>query len=93
MEAYELDVLREPRLSSADRHYAGRAFDDVLDELQDEFKCVLVAGGKHCPFLSDDNSCSIYPTRPNDCVGMEKGKHGPHHQSSYLVELDGAVTR
>ena len=59
MEAYELDVLREPRLASAHRHYAGRALDDVVHELEDQFKCVLIAGGKPCPFLADDNSCSI----------------------------------
>ena len=74
VEAYELDVLREPRLiESGDRHYSGRTLEAVLEELSDEFKCILVAGGRPCVFLGSDNRCSIYPTRPNDCVAMQAG--------------------
>ena len=71
VEAYELDVLREPRLIAVDRHYAHKTVDAALEELQNEFKCVLVIG--RCPFLSTDNDCSIYPTRPNVCVGLQAG--------------------
>jgi Fe-S-cluster containining protein len=73
VEAYEIDVLREPRLISADPHYADKSLEEALSELQDEFKCVLVAGGQACMFLDRSNRCSIYRTRPNDCVAMQAG--------------------
>jgi len=73
VEAFELDVLREPRLISADPHYAGKYLEQALHELQDEFKCVVVAGGRPCMFLDNTNRCSIYPTRPNECVAMQAG--------------------
>ena len=74
VEAYEIDVLREPRLiDGGDRHYAGRTIDDVLHELSDEYKCILLAGARPCVFLCSDNRCSIYPTRPNVCVAMQAG--------------------
>lgn len=71
VEAYELDVLREPRFASADSHYAERSIEQALHELQDEFKCVIVAGRQACTFLDRTNQCSIYPTRPTDCVAMQ----------------------
>jgi len=73
VEAYEIDVLREPRLISGDPHYAGKSLEPVLLELQDEFKCVFVAGGHPCMFLDHTNRCSIYPSRPNECVAMQAG--------------------
>ena len=73
VEAYELDVLREPRFASADSHYAERSIEQALHELQDEFKCVIVAGRQACTFLDRTNQCSIYPTRPTDCVAMQAG--------------------
>ena len=73
VEAYELDVLREPRLVSADPHYAGRTVQQALEELQDEMKIVLLTGQGSCPFLTADNTCSIYLTRPNACVAMQAG--------------------
>jgi Fe-S-cluster containining protein len=73
VEAYEVDVLREPRLISADSHNAGQSLEQAMRELQDEFKCVLVAGGQACKFLDSGNRCSIYPSRPNECVAMEAG--------------------
>ena len=73
VEADELDVLREPRHIFADPHYAGQAPDEVVRRLQDEVgSCVIVACGAPCPFLAD-NRCSIYPTRPNACVGLQAG--------------------
>lgn len=70
VEAYDLDVLREPRILDVDIN--GR--QPTLDELSDEGgKCLVLAANKPCRFLEGDTSCSIYPTRPNACVGMEPG--------------------
>ena len=71
VEADELDVLREPRLASADPYYAEKSIEQALQELQDECKCVIVAGSRACTFLNGANQCSIYPTRPTDCVAMQ----------------------
>ncbi len=73
VEADELDVLREPRLAQADPRYAQLTIDETLVQLQDEFRVVLVASPiRPCVFL-DDSRCSIYPTRPNVCVGLQAG--------------------
>lgn len=69
VEAYYLDALREPRILDAD--VTGRK--PVLDDLDDECRCVLLAAGLPCWFLSFDGRCTIYPTRPNTCVGFEAG--------------------
>ena len=73
VEADEIDVLREPRIISADPHYVDKSIENVLIELQDEFKCVVVAGCQPCMFLDRSDKCSIYPTRPNDCIAMQAG--------------------
>ena len=36
-------------------------------------RVVTLACGQACPFLSEGKTCSIYPTRPNDCVAMQAG--------------------
>jgi Fe-S-cluster containining protein len=73
VEAYDVDVLREPRLVAADPGFASLSVDQALESLQDEFHCAIIAGpGRPCPFLQD-NACSIYPTRPNVCVAMQPG--------------------
>lgn len=73
VEAYEIDVLREPRLAAADPNYASLPIAEALEQLQDEFRCVLIAGpGRPCAFLVG-NRCRIYPTRPNVCVAMQAG--------------------
>jgi Fe-S-cluster containining protein len=55
VEAYELDVLREPRLVAADPDYASLSIDQALETLQDEFHCVIITGpGRSCLFLQDD---------------------------------------
>lgn len=69
VEAYYLDALREPRILDAD--VTGRK--PALDDLDDESRCVLLACGLPCRFLSADGRCTIYPTRPNTCVGFEAG--------------------
>lgn len=73
VEADDLDVLREARLVDADRYHAGAPVESVVYAIRNEFKAVIVAGPQPCPFLGDDKSCIIYPTRPNCCVGMEAG--------------------
>lgn len=67
VEAYWLDALREPRILGAD--VTGR--HAPLDDLLDETRCILLAANAPCPFLGDDRRCTIYCTRPNDCVGMQ----------------------
>lgn len=47
VEADDLDVLREPRLLDVDRHYAGISVDEVVREIRDEMKIVLLACGHH----------------------------------------------
>lgn len=69
VEAYYLDALREPRIIDAD--VTGRKV--ALDDLDDECRCVLLAAGLPCRFLDDGGRCTIYPTRPNTCVGFEAG--------------------
>ena len=73
VEADDLDVLREARLISADPHYTGQSPEEVVRHLRDDVECcVTVACGAPCPFLGG-NRCSIYPTRPNACVGLLAG--------------------
>ena len=69
VEAYYLDALRDPRILDAD--VTGRK--PTLDDLDDECPCVLLAAGLPCRFLSAEGRCTIYPTRPNTCVGFEAG--------------------
>jgi len=73
IEADDLDVLREPRLIEADPHHAGKPVQQIMHEIQTEWKAVLLACGSPCAFLGADNTCTIYPTRPNACVGMQAG--------------------
>ena len=68
-----IDVVREPRLKDADRHYQDQKLDKVLEMLEDGMRVVTLACGQACPFLSAEKTCSIYPTRPNDCVAMQAG--------------------
>jgi len=68
-----VDVVREPRLKEADRHYKDRAIAEALELLRDETRMITLACGYGCPFLAEDKSCSIYPTRPNACIEMEAG--------------------
>jgi len=77
VEVYDLDVCREPRLAAADvgRWTREMAMQAVMEELEQEGSCLIIAGGETaCPFLRDDKKCEIYPTRPNVCVGMQAGE-------------------
>ena len=69
VEAYYVDALREPRILDAD--VTGRR--QTMDDLSDDDRCIILAANAPCKFLGNDNRCTIYPTRPNVCVGMEAG--------------------
>ena len=75
VEAETIDVMREPRLVEADPHYRGKRLSVVLQLLEEERRCLVIGAGsaRSCPFLGMDNCCSIYPTRPNCCVGLQAG--------------------
>ena len=73
IEADALDVLREPRLIDVDHHHKGKTVRQMVKEIEQEWKAVILTSGGPCPFLGQDNLCQIYPTRPNDCVGMQAG--------------------
>lgn len=85
VEVEDLDVIREPRVIGADPHHAGKPVEQMVREIQEEWKGVIIAGGKPCSFLGQDNQCSIYPTRPNCCVGLQAGDE----QCQYSREADG----
>jgi Fe-S-cluster containining protein len=76
VEVYDLDVLREPHLAAADISERTRelSYDALMADLEQEGHCLVIAGGGHeCKFLRGDNTCAIYPTRPNACVAMQAG--------------------
>ena len=49
------------------------SYETLMAELEQEGRCLVIAGGKECNFLRGDNTCAIYPTRPNVCVAMQPG--------------------
>lgn len=74
VEADELDLLREPRLIEADRYYQQMTVSQVVQLFQTEVgRAIHLSCGQKCKFLAEDKKCSIYPTRPNVCVGMQAG--------------------
>jgi len=74
VDAFEIDVLREPRIVTADPYYAGGSIEEAFRILQDEYRCVLLAGGGGpSVFLDPNNTCTIYATRPSECVAMQAG--------------------
>jgi Fe-S-cluster containining protein len=74
VEADELDLLREPRLIEADRFYQQMTVPQALHLLQNDVgRAIHLSCGQQCKFLGEDKKCSIYPTRPNVCVGMQAG--------------------
>jgi Fe-S-cluster containining protein len=68
VEAGAVDVLREPRIDR-ERPLGKRAKSlSLLDA------CWILAGpGMPCPFLTSENRCGIYATRPNTCVAFIAG--------------------
>jgi len=75
VEAYDLDVLREPHLAAADigERTRGMTYETLMADLQQDGRCLIIAGGDECKFLRGDNTCAIYPTRPNVCVALDPG--------------------
>jgi len=74
VDAFEIDVLREPRIVTADPYYAGGSIEEAFRILQDEYRCVLLAGGGGpSVFLDPNNTCTIYAIRPSECVAMQAG--------------------
>ena len=70
VEAYIRDLRREPRLQekSIDGYRPDPNDKDWLNGL----KCLLLAlPGVRCGFLTPDNLCSIYATRPDACRAFE----------------------
>jgi Fe-S-cluster containining protein len=81
VEADWLDCVREPRILAISTLR--------LDDLRDESRCVLLwdRQQQRCPFIEfsaeQKSACTIYPTRPNDCVACEPG--GPKCQQARLL--------
>jgi len=75
VEAYDLDVLREPHLAAADIGDWTRemSYQTLMAELEQHGKCLVIAAGQECKFLRGNNTCAVYPTRPNVCVAMKPG--------------------
>lgn len=70
------DIVREPRLAAVARPFRDTGgpcgFDDDGEALHDDLCHSLTRVGG-CPMLGADNRCTIYPTRPNVCVGFQAG--------------------
>lgn len=83
IEIDELDLLREPKLigrAEAFRLPLDMCLVDDEGEERDELVpgygagAMLACGASRpCPMLGADNRCTIYPSRPNVCVGMQAG--------------------
>ncbi len=87
VEAYDLDVLREPHLAAADIGEWTREMvhQELMAELEQEGKCLVIAGGEECKFLRGNSMCAIYQTRPNVCVALPPGSD----QCNQAREADG----
>lgn len=72
VEADHTDVVREPRLLAYDQRNKARGRQLTMAELATGDRCVLLACVKPCGLL-EDNLCSVYPTRPHECVAFEAG--------------------
>ena len=68
---YDIDLAGEPKLAAADSYRGEMEFQEL--DLEQEGRCIVIAGGSPCPFHDEELQCSIYPTRPNVCVAMEAG--------------------
>lgn len=70
IEIQHLDVVREPKLLAHAELMDGRGRIQFESDWQKEY---MLACSKPCGLLDAENGCSIYPTRPNTCVGFEAG--------------------
>ena len=70
VEAYAIDVVREPRIEMECPLPRRNVHLPVLEA------CWILTGpGGACPFLTKEQRCGIYPTRPNSCVSFMVGGH------------------
>lgn len=65
VDVYEVDLLREPRL--------GRHMLPVRDGLDGEIGYLNCLAEQRCPFLDNENRCSVYLQRPTVCVLFPAG--------------------
>ena len=49
------------------------SYQTLMAELEQHGKCLVIAAAQDCKFLRGNNTCAIYPTRPNVCVALEPG--------------------
>lgn len=66
LEIGEYDVLREAKVKSTAQLLDGHGTITWDHPLETEYSLPTP-----CPFIGSDNLCTIYPTRPNLCVGFE----------------------
>ncbi len=66
VDVFEVDVLREPRISEKMLALKEPGFDGEIAYLN----CM---GDGSCAFLDGENRCGIYPTRPTVCVLFPAG--------------------
>ena len=66
---------REPKIKDADPFYRDKSIEEARKLLSDESRANLLAAGENrpCPMLDCYNRCTIYPSRPNNCVAMQAG--------------------
>jgi len=69
IEIDHIDVVREPRLLPVVTLLDGNGRIKYDSDWEKQYS--LACGG--CQLLSEDNRCTIYPTRPNCCVAFECG--------------------
>ncbi len=62
-----------------------QTYDTLMSDLEQDGKCLAIACGSPCKFLTDQFKCAIHPTRPNVCVAMEAGDE----QCQYAREAAG----
>lgn len=74
VEVYALDVMREPHLATAAKPLSPeQTYETLMADLDQDGKCLVIAGVGPCKFLTETFKCAIYSTRPNVCVAMKAG--------------------
>ena len=71
IEVDDLDALREPRIAECCPPLKGLDEEDPDGEMGFMLAC---GAFQPCPFMESGRYCSIYPTRPNACVGFPPGE-------------------
>ena len=62
VEAYALDVLREPQVAAAEIGEWTRemSYQSLMAELEQDGKCLIIAGGQECRFFRGDNTQTLH---------------------------------